>query len=442
MPAPSSLFRPKLLLPAILAVFFTTPIPTRLGIWKYLLGLHPGGAGLLPCQFPNGSEDWSYTFEQLYGDGPNTNSGDDDALAYRNRLWGQTALVTGANSGTGYEISLALARLGARVTMACRNSRRCEDARQTILEDPQFVGRAIADRGLAQESDRSAYIEVGIVDTSSLESVQRFSRGFLESLDGNPLDMLFLNAGISGLPLNSDGTNVLSRDGIEMLFATNVVGHHLLYKLLEPSIVHKDRTTPARIVLTSSAASFLKTPWGYALATDLERLNGDPQTDMSHYSQSKLAQILWARELTAKLDSSGDASAGDSKDDPNAVVYANAGHVGAAATNIWMTHWDKVKEADARDNAGFLKRAHTAVSTAVVKWMLSNMWTSAEGALTLVYLGTALEDLREHNYRGRYFHPQAQLITTHENVYANETETNILQADLWEFLDELVAEFV
>ena len=58
------------------------------------------------------------------------------------------------------------------------------------------------------------------------------------------------------------------------------------------------------------------------------------------------------------------------------------------------------------------------------------MWTAEEGALTLVYLGTAVEDLQRQGFRGKYFHPQSQLVTVHKHVYENEEETKILQAKL------------
>jgi len=409
----------------------TTNIAQQLRIWKVILlefPFTPGAIGFLPNRLA-GDQDWGFTFGDLYGNGTqgvadNENDNSLGARDYRNRLWGQTALVTGANSGTGFETALALARLGVRVTMGCRNAARCKAARQRILDDPLFVRRSIRDRGLSGEEEREATIHTGAtIDVSSLESVRKFGHDFLQYLDGKPLDMLFLNAGMGTQPLLEDGTNELSVDGIEVTFATNVVGHHLLYKLLEgPAIRVAGRTTPARIVLTSSCASY-DFPWhGYNVATSLRQLNGDANIGMSHYAQSKLAQIYWARELTAQLDAT-------TKQDPNAVVYANAVHPGAVATNIWPS----------MANSVILPQWVEEAIIAVGKWF---MWTPSEGALTLLYAGTAFEDLRKHDYRGRYFHPQSHLVTEHPYVYANETETNELQADLWKFLDELVNDFV
>eukprot|EP00535_Pseudo-nitzschia_heimii_P006608 CAMPEP_0197178472 /NCGR_PEP_ID=MMETSP1423-20130617/3740_1 /TAXON_ID=476441 /ORGANISM="Pseudo-nitzschia heimii, Strain UNC1101" /LENGTH=451 /DNA_ID=CAMNT_0042628219 /DNA_START=109 /DNA_END=1464 /DNA_ORIENTATION=+ len=446
-----SFFRRKtVLLPVILAVLFATPIPTRLGFWKAVGDVLPFMVGLMPCYYPNGEADWKFRFEDLYGGGNGDGDGkpsNKEKRMHRNRLWGQTALVTGANSGTGYEVSLALARLGVRVTMACRNPTRCRDARDRILADDIVVSRGENDRGLYDEPDRAAYVTTATVDTSSLSSVKRFCEEFLAGSDGDPLDMLFLNAGIAARPLAPDGTNQLSVDGIEIVFATNVVGHHLMHKLLEPALTATDperfrpRKTPARIVLTSSAASYDMLHFGYAVPTSLEDLNGDAAVDSSHYSQSKLAQILWARELTARIDATAAAAASSPKnddDDPNAVVYANAAHPGAVATAIWGGWLSAEREAVTTRSSAL----RVFVCETVIAAWRSFMWTPEEGALTLMYLGTAVEDLRLRDLRGRYFHPQSELVTKHRHVYENEEATNALQAKLWNFLDELVADFV
>jgi len=433
-----SLFRFKILLPVAIAIFFT-PLPTRLGFWKFVFGLHPSLVGLLPCTFTSRDE-WGFTLEDLYGGGYG-NSYDEgfpsnrEKRTHRNRLWGQTALVTGANAGMGYEVALALARLGAQVTMACRTPSKCQAAAEKIRNDKVFVSRSEQDRGLHDEAADS-YVTTMTVDTSSLKSVQAFCETFLARSPGVPLDMLFLNAGIGAIPVLPDGTNELSVDGIEKTFATNVVGHHLMYKLLAPSILsprdseeYTPRKTPARIVLASSSASYF-TYYDYKIPTSLETLNGDPIVIMSHYGMSKLAQILWSRELTAQLD----AKDNDSTEDPNSIVYVNAAHPGAVATNIW----DLIAEQAGTTQYKIIDK----FVDALMSYMKSIMWTPEEGALTLLYLGTAVGDLQEKNIRGKYFHPQSTLVTEHKNVYENEDETNVRQRKMWKFLDELVTDYV
>jgi len=261
--------------------------------------------------------------------------------------------------------------------------------------------------------------------------------------------MLFLNAGIAAPSPVADGEDGsyslhLSEDGIENVFATNVVGHHLMYKLLEPIIIRRSsdgdndnlrlrtRTVPPRIVLTSSTASY-GTRYPYKVATDLETLNGVPAMDHSLYPQSKLAQILWAKELTAKLDLD-DAAENNNKEqdtvvDPNSIVYVNAAHPGMVATNIWgKVAWDILPNGK--------------MAEFVINSIKSLMWTSEEGALTLIYLGTAVKQLQQDNIRGQYFHPQSKLIKNHKFAMDNDKETKVLQEKLWKFLDELVADFV
>merc|ERR1711959_205781 len=102
--------------------------------------------------------------------------------------------------------------------------------------------------------------------------------------------MLFLNAGISGAAKTPEGRIPLSEDGIELVFATNFVGHHLLYKILAPLI---KAAGVARVVLTSSASHW--DSYEYGVATDLNTLNNAiPSLANEQYGQSKLAQVLWA----------------------------------------------------------------------------------------------------------------------------------------------------
>lgn len=241
------------------------------------------------------------------------------------------------------------------------------------------------------------------LDTSSLKSVKDFSEKFREK--NAALDLLYLNAGLGSAGVEDDGSTPLSEDGIELLFATNVVGHHLLFKVLEPLVMNSKL---ARIVLTSSAASF-STFKDYKVATDLETLNAvQPKRDgMQIYGQSKLAQILWAKELTRKLG-------------PGSHVYVNAMHPGAVNTAIWQKN----------------PTIPAPVQKIVTYFRENAMWNAAEGALTMLYLGVATDQLVAKDLRGRYFHPQAHEIV---NPLALDEE---LQTKVWLFLDELVKDFV
>jgi hypothetical protein len=139
---------------------------------------------------------------------------------------------------------------------------------------------------------------------------------------------------------------------------------------------------------------------------------------------------LWAKELTAKLDDAENNN--DTKEDnmdPNSIVYVNAAHPGVVATNIW----DKVQ---------WEIYPYGKIAEFVINSIKSLMWTSEEGALTLIYLGTAVKQLQQDNIRGQYFHPQSKLIENHKFAMDNDKQTKVLQEKLWKFLDELVADFV
>lgn len=432
MAALKSLFNLKIILPVIFA-FLMSPYPRQLGLYAFISSFDLGMVGLIPAYYPKGEAQWEFNFDDLYGDGGA--SDETSAKAYRNRLWGQTALVTGANSGVGFETSLALARLGVSVTMACRNPTKCENAAKKIREDELLLQRAKIDRGIVDPKAASS-VTTMTVDTSSLKSVKKFCEHFfIQTDDGNgspiPLDMLFLNAGILFGGPEGDSLK-LSEDGIENVFATNVVGHHLMYRLLEPSIFRSDdkRKTPARIVLTSSAAS-LDTSNPYKVATDLETLNNQKPLGIGPYAASKLAQVLWAKELTSQLDTENNAGA-NSDLDPNSIVYVNSAHPGAVATNIWKSF--------PLDTLPF---GIGKLIDNLMNIIITNvMWTSAEGALTLIYIGTAIDDLQTKKIRGQYFHPQSILIEDHPAASDKDPETKVLQEKLWKFLDELVSDFL
>ena len=279
-----------------------------------------------------------------------------------------------------------MARLGASVTLACRNPSKCAAAADTIRSDKSFKGK----------------VSTAILDTSSLTSVKNFSKQYLEI--EQPIDLLFLNAGIGSAGVNDDGSAPLSEDGIEMIFATNHVGHHLLYKLLEPLVAKSEM---ARIVLTSSAVSYGPfDSFDFKVATDLETLNGVNVRSSHPYGQSKLAQILWAKKLTRELG-------------PNSTIYVNACHPGAVDTGIWQKN---------PLIPGFVQK--------LITYLRKNaMWNAAEGALTMLYLGVAMDQLKKKNIRGKYFHPQSQ-----EMVNPLSLDTD-LQDAVWKFSDELVKDF-
>ena len=120
---------------------------------------------------------------------------------------GRTAVVTGANSGLGLITARELARHGADVVLACRNTVKGEEAAAAILQEAP-----------------GAQVSVQALDLADLCSVHAFA----EAQDG-PLDLLVNNAGVMGIPRRE------TKDGFEMQFGTNHLGHFALTGLLLPS---------------------------------------------------------------------------------------------------------------------------------------------------------------------------------------------------------------
>ena len=139
-------------------------------------------------------------------------------------LTGRVALVTGANSGIGYETAGALAEHGAHVILACRDAERARRARDK----------------LESELERSS-LELLTLDLSNLESVRRAAGTVLA--DHARLDLLINNAGVMGTP------HRLTADGFELQMATNHFGHFALTGLLLDRIVTTERS---RVVTVSS----------------------------------------------------------------------------------------------------------------------------------------------------------------------------------------------
>ncbi len=184
---------------------------------------------------------------------------------------GRVAIVTGANTGLGYETALALAAKGATVILACRNRDKGEDAKGRIA---------------AQHPGTS--LEVRDLDTSRLASVRQFAEQFQR--DHQRLDLLINNAGIMITP------HFTTEDGFEGQLGVNYLGHFLLTGLLLPTITG---TPGARIVTLYSVAA----RWSGMHFEDLHFEKGyDAQ---KAYSQSKMACLMFALELNKRLRKAG-----------------------------------------------------------------------------------------------------------------------------------------
>jgi NAD(P)-dependent dehydrogenase (short-subunit alcohol dehydrogenase family) len=176
-------------------------------------------------------------------------------------LHGRTAVVTGANSGIGFHTARELAAHGAKVVLACRNLPSARAA----------AGRLPGDVSVAE------------LDLASMDSVRRFAEGW-----DRPLHLLINNAGVMAPPRLA--TTV---DGFERQFGTNHLGHFVLTGLLLPSLV---ASGAGRVVTVASIA--------HHGGTDavLEANVGEGYNAQKTYSNSKLANLLFAIELNHELE--------------------------------------------------------------------------------------------------------------------------------------------
>ncbi|MFY2861085.1 oxidoreductase [Mycobacterium sp. THU-M104] len=200
---------------------------------------------------------------------------------------GRTVIVTGATSGLGAVTARELARTGAEIVMAVRNTAKGEAA-----------ARRLAGR-----------FEVRQLDLRDLSSVRRFADGV------DKADVLINNAGIMAAPY------ALTVDGFESQIGTNHLGHFALTNLLLPKLTD-------RVVTVSSMAH-----WPGRISLDDLNWTNRPYSAWLAYSQSKLANLLFTSELQRRLDSAGSP------------LRALAAHPGYSHTNLQGATGRKLSDA-------------------------------------------------------------------------------------------------
>lgn len=203
-------------------------------------------------------------------------------------LTNKIAIVTGSNSGIGYEAAKALALKNAHVIIACRNLTKGEKAASNIKEE--FAG---------------AMVSVVELDLGSLDSTREFAKKFLKEYDR--LDLLINNAGVMMPPFGK------TMDGFELQFGTNHLGHFALTGLLLPVLI---KTPGSRIVNVSSIAHRNG-------KINFDDLNSEQSySKSSAYGQSKLANLLFTYELQRRFEAAKIES------------IATAAHPGWTSTNL------------------------------------------------------------------------------------------------------------
>ena len=207
---------------------------------------------------------------------------------------GRMAIITGANTGIGFETARMLAKKGARVVLACRNAEKA---------------KAAMDRIVAEVPAAKANAKVEALDLSDLESVAAFARAFVSKNDR--LDLLINNAGVMVPPFSR------TKQGFELQMGTNHFAHFALTAHLLPLL---ERTEDSRIVIVASGAQ-------KAGRIDFDDLNWETRSYVAWraYAQSKLANMMFALELQRRLAAAGSQ------------VRVTAAHPGWTATDLQRT---------------------------------------------------------------------------------------------------------
>lgn len=246
-------------------------------------------------------------------------------------LNGKIALVTGANSGMGMATTKALADMGAAVVMLCRNEKRGMESLNILLE----------------KSDRK--LDLMFCDLGDFSSIRAFAEDFHQKYE--KLDILVNNAGFISLDRQT------TKDGLERQFGVNHMGHFLLtMKLID---LFEDG---GRIVNVASGAH--KT--GDIHFEDINLTKGF--NVIKAYSQSKLANVLFTRELAKRLK--------------NKNITVNCCHPGAVATNIGISR-------------------ETGFGKTITEMLKPFFQTPEQGASTAIFLATSEE---VDSITGEYFY--------------------------------------
>ncbi len=212
-------------------------------------------------------------------------------------LTGKVYIVTGSNTGIGYQTALELVRMGATVVMACRSKDKAEEAMKRIIETVKCAPERIIFRKL---------------DLCGFDSVKKFVRDFKELKLG--LDGLINNAGMMSAERKQ------TMDGYEMVFTANHLSHFLLTNLLLPDL---EKSNGRVVNVTSSLHKLAK-------KYDFDDIMSEKNYNIwSNYSQSKLANILFTQELQERLDSK------------KSKVICNSVHPGCVMTEVTrdMDYW-------------------------------------------------------------------------------------------------------
>ncbi|KAF9110263.1 hypothetical protein BGX27_006581 [Mortierella sp. AM989] len=287
---------------------------------------------------------------------------------------GKVVIVTGANTGLGYALTVALAGNGAHVILACHNKERAFDA---------------MDRAKAEIKERyprltsEPKLEFLELDLNDMNKTRQAAKEFLAR--NLPLHTLICNAGINLVPFG------LSADGIETQFAVNYLGHYVFTMTL---LERLKETKPSRVVFTSSVVHEVVSSGEHSV----ELLNDETFLDPElRYNVAKLAAVQFAKALARRLEKES--------------VFVNVCHPGLVQTDLNRRSAEVLSERFNKNLQSYFKYCGV---------------TPRVGCLTQLYLATSPE-IEEQNIRGRYFIPVANEIDPHPFACNTDFQDRLLE---------------
>ncbi|KAJ3005523.1 UNVERIFIED_CONTAM: hypothetical protein HDU68_004578, partial [Siphonaria sp. JEL0065] len=287
-------------------------------------------------------------------------------------LIGKTAVVTGGNSGIGFETCKHLALNGARVILTSRSKQKAVGAIARIKEAGENSGKTVS-------------IDFVLLDLGDLNQTRDAARELARLIGDGCIDILINNAGVFNMEQDAFE---LASCGLESMFAVNHMGHFVWTLELLPLLLKAP--SPTRIVIVSSYGTW-RAPF---CGIDFDSLSNRNLTftGRHYYGQSKLANMLFATELNNRY--------GDK-------IYVNSLHPGNVATPM---------------TAQLFSAPGSSIYT--------NILNAEKGSFASLYAATSNE-IQELEVRGKYIVPFGVVSTDH-NPLANDAD---LSKRLWEFSD-------
>lgn len=308
-------------------------------------------------------------------------------------LTGRVVLITGASSGLGLESMKRLAAAGATVVGTARSTSKSE---ATIRQLKEY---------LEQRTIQNPNVFCLELDLDTLQSVRSFPKRYEKALSGRKIDVLINNAGVAAIPKRE-----ITNDGFEKTFQSNHLGSFVLTACLFP-LLNRDANADTRIINVASKAHSFAGLGNKQAGLDLNNLNGELAYNAGGwgaYGNSKLENILFARELQKRADRAG-----------LQWLTVNSLHPGVVGTDIWRNSY----VASSQTTRSF------SLQSLASKAFYGSTLSTEEGANTQVFLAAASSDAIQ---KGVYYDEHGSI----PKLKAFAQDENKAQL-LWDISEEL-----